>query len=89
MKAIDLYSTILDGFVDILDLHGITEMKIPNSLTMAVAEKCIKQLQNTSSKSNYTCRDCGMTINEGEEKTFGVCDLCYEKHYSKLKTTEV
>ena len=27
------------------------------------------------------CRDCGIKINEGEFKTFGICDNCWEKIY--------
>lgn len=28
----------------------------------------------------YKCGDCGCSINEGEAKTFGVCDGCFEKN---------
>jgi len=28
---------------------------------------------------NYKCIDCGTEINEGEYKTFGVCDNCWNK----------
>lgn len=30
---------------------------------------------------DYKCRDCGKEINEGEYKTFGVCDDCWDKAY--------
>jgi NADH pyrophosphatase NudC (nudix superfamily) len=40
------------------------------------------KLQNTSSNSDYAkCKDCGAPMNEGEAKTFTVCDDCWEKHY--------
>ena len=29
------------------------------------------------------CADCGCDLNEGEAKTFTVCDECWDKHYSK------
>ena len=27
------------------------------------------------------CDDCGCGLNEGEAKTFTVCDACWDKHY--------
>jgi len=27
----------------------------------------------------FFCKDCGTEINEGEYKTFGVCDNCWDK----------
>ena len=27
------------------------------------------------------CADCGAALNEGEAKTFTVCDACWDKHY--------
>lgn len=32
---------------------------------------------------DYKCADCGNRINEGEFKTFGVCDLCFDKVVSQ------
>lgn len=32
---------------------------------------------------DYRCMDCGMSINDGEFKTFGVCDKCWEKTHAK------
>lgn len=31
----------------------------------------------------YKCCNCGIEINEGEYKTFGICDSCWGKKYSK------
>ena len=28
-----------------------------------------------------TCADCGAPLNEGEAKTFTVCDVCWDKEY--------
>jgi NADH pyrophosphatase NudC (nudix superfamily) len=30
-----------------------------------------------------TCADCGCDLNEGEAKTFTVCDDCWDKHYPR------
>ena len=30
------------------------------------------------------CADCGTEMNEGEAKTFTVCDACFDKHYKKI-----
>ena len=46
-------------------------------------ETKLEQLQNTSSNSDYAkCKDCGAPMNEGEAKTFTVCDDCWEKHFA-------
>ena len=31
----------------------------------------------------FFCKDCGTEINEGEYKTFGVCDNCWDKASSQ------
>jgi hypothetical protein len=31
------------------------------------------------------CDDCGCGLNEGEAKTFTVCDVCWDKHYKEGK----
>jgi hypothetical protein len=38
--------------------------------------------------NDYKCADCGCAINEGEFKTFGVCDDCYERNVSKRISDE-
>ena len=34
-------------------------------------------------KTEY-CTDCGAELNEGEAKTFSVCDACWDKHYREI-----
>jgi len=34
-------------------------------------------------EKHYLCRECSADINEGEYKTFGVCDDCWDKAYPK------
>lgn len=36
--------------------------------------------------NDYKCQDCNCDINEGEFKTFGICDDCWDKHRKKLNT---
>ena len=35
------------------------------------------------SQAQYKCQTCDASINEGEFKTFGVCDNCYDASYKK------
>lgn len=39
--------------------------------------------QDSTPAQQFTCTDCGVAINEGEAKTFGVCDPCWDKHVEK------
>ena len=34
-------------------------------------------------EQSYKCADCGAPMNEGEAKTFTVCDTCFDKNYKK------
>jgi hypothetical protein len=36
----------------------------------------------------YKCKDCGIELNEGEGKTFTVCDDCWDRHYHKMTSKE-
>ena len=39
--------------------------------------------EDKSDNSDYAkCKDCGAPMNEGEAKTFTVCDDCWEKHFA-------
>lgn len=51
MLEMDLYVIILDGLVDVLKMHGVTDVEIPNTFTHSVVERCLKHLQKTSSNS--------------------------------------
>jgi len=51
-KAIDLYSIILDGFIEVLKLHGITEVSIRNDLTSYYADKCIEAISQPKLKDD-------------------------------------
>ena len=33
-------------------------------------------------EAEFHCAGCGTPINEGEYKVFGICDSCWDKHYS-------
>lgn len=33
----------------------------------------------------YLCNDCGTPVNEGEAKTFGICDECWNRYYNERK----
>lgn len=59
MKSMDLYSIILDGFIEVLELHGVKVIEIPNTLTTSIAEKCFKQLQKASSNKKYKEKEYG------------------------------
>lgn len=39
--------------------------------------------ESSEPQEKYTCNDCGAEMNEGEAKTFTVCDSCFDKHYSQ------
>ena len=40
--------------------------------------------QQTEGKEyEFSCRECGSEMNEGEAKTFTCCDKCWDKHYIK------
>lgn len=45
--------------------------------------KLIKKIHENENK--FKCHDCGTEINEGEFKTFGICDSCWDKFYEKNK----
>ena len=50
MSAVDLYPIILDGFIEVLKRHGVTECHIENELTIAVAQKCLYKMDETLDK---------------------------------------
>lgn len=37
-----------------------------------------------SSLPSKVCADCGTALNDGEAKTFTVCDACWDKAYPKI-----
>jgi hypothetical protein len=41
-----------------------------------------------SQPQEFTCGKCGEEINEGEAKVFGVCDSCWDKHWSQPVVTK-
>ena len=41
--------------------------------------ECYKCYLNALRSDKYFCKDCGIEINSGEYKTFGVCDNCFDK----------
>ena len=45
VKEGDLYDIILDGFIEVLKLHDVTEVSIPNELTISVARKCLGEIK--------------------------------------------
>ena len=53
-----------------------------NCCIMDLKSKVLREMA-TSSNSDYAkCKDCGAPMNEGEAKTFTVCDDCWEKHFA-------
>jgi Zn finger protein HypA/HybF involved in hydrogenase expression len=50
----------------------------------------LKQGQLPEQKpEKYACADCFEEINEGEYKTFGVCDKCWDKNYQTKKPEDI
>ena len=47
MNDIDLYPIVLDGLVDVLIMHDVSEITIPNDFTQSIANKCISKIKNT------------------------------------------
>jgi len=45
--------------------------------------KLINKIPENENK--FKCHDCGTEINEGEFKTFAICDSCWDKFYEKNK----
>ncbi len=42
---------------------------------------CAAHMLAQAQSDKYKCSDCGCDLNEGEGKTFTVCDSCWDKNY--------
>ena len=70
------YSHTESGFLDQTekDDYGFDDVEYWMSLPNPV---------DKSTDKEYKCGDCGTEINEGEYKTFGICDDCWDIHLKK------
>ena len=65
----------------------VSQSPITGALKMGFKEVCKRAwdaaTSGNSQSTPFACADCDTAINEGEFKTFGVCDVCWDKAHKK------
>jgi NADH pyrophosphatase NudC (nudix superfamily) len=64
----------------------LEELREIKDFLMGPRKQTLQELEDevaAAKAEDKTCADCGCDLNEGEAKTFTVCDDCWDKHYPR------